>query len=112
MGDCVVTITDLRLGQTITTTSGPEGSESQGIYNIDLSWFSEPWVPGDMLHVTATKGTYSGFTDAPATQNDDAFDQIDVVLYPGVAPTYTITLTVTDSFGRFDTISWEVTLSP
>jgi PKD repeat protein len=116
----IVSVTNVRTGETIVWDETRESWDpNMNIYSVDCSEFqlivppaTQSWVTGDILHVEATKGTYTGFTDAPITNTPEGYDIIDVVLYPGAAPTYTITLLVTDSFGRTATISRDVTLSP
>jgi hypothetical protein len=116
----IVSVTNVRTGETIVWDETRESWDpNSNIYSVDCSEFqlivapaTTSWVFGDILHVEATKGTYTGFSDAPITNTPEGYDIIDVVLYPGAAPTYTITLLVTDSFGRTATTSMEVTLSP
>jgi PKD repeat protein len=120
MNGAIVTVTNVRTGESIIWDETREfWDPTQNTYIMDCSEFTlvvppatQSWVYGDILHVEATLGTWSGITDAPITNTPAGYDVINVVMYPGVAPTYTVTLLVTDSFGRTDTTSWVVTLSP
>jgi hypothetical protein len=67
------------------------------------------YVVGDFLRITATKPGYSGTTTGVITSADQ--DQFDVVLQP-TGKTVTITLTVTDQFGRTSIASHTYTLNP
>jgi hypothetical protein len=120
MNGAIVTVTNVRTGESIIWDETREfWDPTQNTYIMDCSEFTlvvppatQSWVYGDILHVEATLGTWSGITDAPITNTPAGYDVINVVMYPGVAPTYTVTLTVTDSFSRTATTSWDVTLSP
>ncbi len=107
IGDCGVTITNLRTGESITTTS----DAVEGIYSVDLSVLTLGWAFGDNLEVKAVKGTSAGVSVAPITDTPEGYDQIDVILLPtGGSVIVTITLTVTDTIGQTDSKSQQVTL--
>jgi len=118
---CVVVLTNLRTGESITYDSTREGYDpNSNIYSVDLSELqlivapaTTSWVYGDILHVEAKKGTTMvGSTDAPVTDTPAGYDQIDVVLRStGGSAIVTVTLTVTDTIGQTDTVSWPVTIT-
>ena len=114
MNGATVTITETRTGEVIVWDQNHDGFDpASNIYSVDLSEFPNGYTIGDILHIEATLGTYSGFTDAPITSTPEGYDWIDVIMYPGAEPIIkTITLTVTDMFGRTATYSQDVTLSP
>ena len=106
MTDCAMTFTVVRTGEVITYTE----EAGANAYVIDLSMFQDGYVIGDILHVTATKGLYSGFTDAPVSAGD--VDQVDVTLeIAHGSALMTITLTVTDTIGQTASTSRQVTIS-
>jgi hypothetical protein len=100
---CNVTITNLRTGETLTNTSDPV----YGYYIVDATEFMLGWYIGDLLRITATKGTLIGWTSARLTDSPNGYDQIDVKL--GVVQA-TITLTVTDTLGQTAMVSKTVAL--
>jgi PKD repeat protein len=108
LGGCEVTVTNMRTGESIATASYLDS----GVYSIDMSQFQLGWIFGDMLNVTATKGAFTGWTEAPVTDNELEYDQIDVVLLAGEGQPIevTITLTITDSFGRTGNVSKRILL--
>jgi PKD repeat protein len=115
---CNVTVTIMRTGETIVWDETREiWDPNVNIYSVDMSEFqlivppaTRPWVVGDILHVEVTKGSYSGFTDAPLTAMDnfEGYIQIDVTLD---VVTVTVTLTVMDTIGQTDSVSQIVKLS-
>jgi WD40 repeat protein len=121
LNGCVVVITNTRTGESITYDSTREfWDPNSNVYCVDLSELqlivapaTTPWVFGDILHVTATNGTFTGSSDAPVTLNELGYDQIDVTL-TDQAPVYRvfITLTVTDAIGQTSTVGRWVTLFP
>jgi PKD repeat protein len=118
---CVVVVKNMRTGESITYDSTREGYDpNSNIYSVDLSELqlivapaTTSWVFGDILEVTATKGTTMiGTTSAPVTDTPAQFDQIDVVLLPtGGSAIVTVTLTVTDTIGQTASVSWPVTIT-
>ncbi len=76
---CVVNLTDLRTGLTLTTTS----SEMPGLYIVDINTIPGGWLPGDTIRVTATLGPLKGTAtfvitaDAPGPLG---YIQADVIL--------------------------------
>jgi len=116
---CTVFITNMRTGESIVYDSTREfWDPTSNVYSVDLSEFRlivppayTSWVFGDLLNVTAVKGTAFGWTVAPITDNPYGHDQIDVVLAGVFGPILkTVTLTVTDAIGRTDSVSQTVTL--
>ena len=109
---CVVTITNTRTGEYIVFDDTHYGWDPNlNVYTVDLSELQSGWTIGDVLHVTAVKGTASGWAEAPVTDNSVGYDQIDVVLSPsGGSKNVTITLTVMDSMGQTDSVSQQVTI--
>jgi hypothetical protein len=105
MADCAMTFTVVRTGETILYTEEP----GQYAYVIDMSMFQNGYVVGDSLRITATAPGYNGTTIGVITAADQ--DQFDVVLQP-TGKLVTITLTVTDQFGRTASVSHTYTLNP
>jgi PKD repeat protein len=111
MGSCLVNITDTRTGDSIYTYSDPY--ELMGLYDVDISRFTHAWTFGDVLNISATKGTFIGYTEAPITDNPNGYLRIDVTLNPAAnAVVKTVTLTLTDTIGLTCTTSRTVTLFP
>jgi hypothetical protein len=81
---CDVIITDLTTMEQIVTTS----SDPEGIYSVDLSELTLGWVVGDILNVTATKGSAVGWSEAPITDTPSGYDQIDVTLSGTAIPEF------------------------
>ena len=106
--DCVMTFTVVRTGEVLLYTEEAGASA----YVIDMSMFQNGYVTGDILRITATAPGYSGTTDGTITAAD--VDSFDVVLQSsGPLPfDVTITLTVTDQFGRTASVSHTYTLTP
>ena len=109
---CTVTVTDMRLGETIVWDETREyWDPNLNLYVVELLEFMGGYMIGDLLNVTATKGTFVGWAEAPVT--DNGFDQIDVILSPTIVPmTVTITLTVTDMLGQTASVSQRVVFYP
>jgi PKD repeat protein len=106
MASCSVTITNLRTGGTLATTS-----DATGFYMKDIAnELPGGYVIGDTVRVDATKGTASGSTTAVLLAG--SYTPVDVILYDiGPEPIVrTITLTVIDAKGLTDTETKEVTL--
>ncbi len=81
---CDVVITDMTSMEQIITTSDP----TLGIYSVDLSSLTLGWTVGDILNVTATKGTQIGWSEAPITDTPSGYDQIDVTLNGTAIPEF------------------------
>ena len=108
LNGCVVTVTNLATMEAITYTQAADSN----IYSIDMSEFQLGYAFGNILDVTAVKGTMIGTTQAPITDNANGYDQIDVILLPtGGSATVTITLTVTDTIGQTASVSQQVTIA-
>ena len=111
---CIVTVTNTRTGEFVVWDESRELWDPDiNAYVVDMTEFWEyGWQFGDVLNVTATKGTLIGWTEAPITDSDSGFDQIDVILRGAVGyMTVMITLTVLDSIGRTASVSQTVTLN-
>jgi len=120
MNGAIVTVTNMRTGEVLVWDETREfWDPTQNTYIMDGSEFTlvvppatQSWVYGDILNVTATKGTNTGWTEAPMTENPSGYDVINVVLLPmGGSFTKIITLTVTDTIGQTNSVSWPVTLT-
>ena len=114
---CAMFITNMRTGESIIYDSTREfWDPTSNVYSVDLSEFRlvvppayTSWVIGDLINVTAVKGTAFGWNAAPITNTPN--DRIDVVLAGVFGPILkTVTLTVTDTIGRTDSVSQTVTL--
>jgi chitodextrinase len=104
--DCAMTFTVVRTGETILYTQ----EAGQSAYVIDMSMFTVyGYQVGDFLRITATAPGYNGTTTGVLTAADQ--DQFDVVLQP-TGKLVTITLTVTDQFGRTASVSHTYMLNP
>ena len=115
---CIVHVTNKRTGETLVYDSTREfWDPTSNVYSVDGSEFqlvippaTQSWIFGDVLHVEATNGAYSGSAEAPITENPDQNDRIDVVLTSATI-VKTITLIVTDSYGQSSVpVSRDVTL--
>jgi hypothetical protein len=95
----------VRTGETILYTE----EAGQNAYVIDMSMFQSGYVVGDSLRITATAPGYSGTITGVISAAD--LDQFDVVMQP-IGKNVTITLTVTDQFGRTSSASHTYTLNP
>ncbi len=107
--DASVTITNTRTGATANVVT----DSAYGVYTYDLSYITGGYLVGDVLSVTATKGTYTGTNTGIV--NAAAYVQIDVVVQNTQPPApfdVTITLTVTDSIGQTAVVSHTITLTP
>lgn len=93
--DCTVVITDLTHVGTTTLLS-----DSTGFYLVDLGSFVA-YSNGDVIQITATKGTLSGTAEGVVDTNQP-YLVLDVTLISIAPPPFdvTITLTVTDTIGR------------
>jgi chitodextrinase len=110
--DCVLTFTDVNTGKSFTYTQ----EAGANAYVVDASMFGEAgsYANGDTVHITATAPGYYGEADYIINTANDMDGPWDVILHPsGPAPfDVTITLTVTDMYGRTATISQTVTITP
>lgn len=110
--DCSITIENLRTGAVNYTTS--VDMMGYAYYEYNLNDMSGGWVNGDIIQITATKGTLSGVAEAPIVASL-GYLWIDVTLVGvGPPPPYdvTITLTVTDALGQAASVSKVVTVVP
>jgi hypothetical protein len=73
LGDCTVTITNVRLGISDVTTS-----DGTGLYQYDLVDMVEPYLVGDEILVEAEKDSMSGSSVGYVTA--EPFDMINVTL--------------------------------
>ncbi len=109
--DCLMTVKNMRTGESSTTMS----DSVYGFYNIDIgdvTAYPSSYLVGDLIKVTAEKGTLIGSTEGNV--NAEAYVQLDVTLTGGTPLPFdrTITLTVTDIKGQTSTFSVKVTLVP
>ena len=110
--DCMVTVTNVRLGMSTTVMS-----DSSGSYNCDLNLIGGedyPYVNGDEILIEAVKGELSGSATI-VVDTAIPYIQVDLVLEGEEPPEpfdVTITLTVTDNDGLSTTVSQTVTLYP
>jgi hypothetical protein len=81
---CDVVLTDKTTGDTLVTTSDALG----GIYSEDAANFANGYAIGDIINVTATKGSQVGWSEAPITDTPSGFDQIDVTLNGSAIPEF------------------------
>jgi hypothetical protein len=109
-----VTITDITTGTMWTGTTDME----YGYYSVDLNMYWESpegvgWAEGDVIQVDVTKGAGTGTAQGIALGlGNEAFMKLDIVMIGGepVAHEFTITLTVTDTYGQSTSVSEIVTL--
>ena len=100
---CYVYVTNMRTGETVVWDESRDGWDpTVAAYAVNLVEFPSGYYIGDLLYVEATKDTLIGWTEAPVTNNENGFDQIDVTLNHTLT---VITLTVTDAIGQTDSIS-------
>jgi PKD repeat protein len=108
VSDCAIMVTNMRTGAVNYTTS----DTLYGYYEFNLNDQIGGVAEGDMIKVTATKGTMSGEATGQALYAV-GFVFLNVVLTAGVVPyDVTITLTVTDSVGQIASVSKTVTVTP
>lgn len=108
LGECTVTITNPRLGESRTVVSLADGRYMYDLANMATE-NEEYYADGDEILVEAVKdtlvGSSTGYVDTAAGNNL----QLDVILEGGAEPfEVTITLTVTDNDGM--TSTWSETL--
>jgi PKD repeat protein len=72
--DCHVIVTNVRTGEFVENMSDPQ----YGAYIVDMTQFMLGYFIGDVLNVTATKG--SMFGSAQGLVSSNGYDQIDVIL--------------------------------
>jgi len=107
LNDCDLFFTNMRTGESFTYKEEP----GYNVYVVDASQFTLRYLIGDLVNVTAVKGTAFGWTVAPLTDSSNGYDWIDVVLAGVLEPIEkTVTLTVTDTIGRTDSVSQTVAL--
>jgi PKD repeat protein len=102
-----VTITDVNTGQVWTTTS----DDLYGFYMVDLNQpLPVTWAAGDTIRVDVVKGPLSGTATGIAMgPGTEAYLQLDVTVTGVLPPTlFTVTLTVTDTFGQTAMIHMDV----
>jgi len=105
---CDITIQNLRTGDVVYTTSDAD----YGYYEYDLNKLPSGYLDGDIIKVTATKGSLSGSAEG-ALSKALGFLYLNVVLTGGAQPyDVTITLTVTDELGQSASYSQIVTIVP
>jgi len=108
VSDCAIMVTNMRTGAVNYTTS----DTLYGYYEFNLNDQIGGVAEGDMIKVTATKGTMSGEATGQALYAV-GFVLLEVVLTGGAVPyDVTITLTVTDSVGQIASVSKTVTVTP
>ncbi|HXK36788.1 MAG TPA: PKD domain-containing protein, partial [Candidatus Paceibacterota bacterium] len=106
---CTVTVTNIRTGDSGTTTT----EYDYGVYMIDLAdqlFFPSGWMEGDFIQVTAESGVFAGSASGPI-EPGVGYLWLDVILGPTVS-SYTITLTVTDTIGQTRTASESLLIAP
>jgi PKD repeat protein len=102
---CTVTITDVNTGEYTTVLSG-----TNGFYSVNLGGFAA-WTAGDIVKVTAVKGTLAGENQGTVA---GTYLALDVKLIETGSPPFdvVITLTVTDTIGQTTTVQETVTIYP
>jgi len=102
---CDLTITDLNTGEFTTAVS-----DLNGFYSVDLGSFAA-WTTGDIVEVTAVKGTLAGENQGVVA---GSYLRLDVTLFETAPLPFDviITLTVTDTIGQTNTVYQTVTVYP
>ena len=81
--DCTVEITNVETSESLASTS-----HEDGLYMTDLAALPSGWEYGDIINVTAVKGTQTGWNEAPVTNDGGTFPPyvwINVTMSTGTA---------------------------
>jgi len=98
MNGCRVVVTNLRTGESLYPPHWQ--LPDQNVWAADLADLTLGFAFGDILNVTATKGTYVGWADSPIIDNGGTeYLVIDVALH-SIPTMRAIALTVTDTIGQ------------
>ena len=109
--DCLLTFRNVNNGKSFTYHEEP----GQNSYVVDASMFGDSgYANGDIINVTATVDSYIGWVEYPINMANDMDGPWDIILHSSESVPFdvTITLTVTDMYGRTATISRTVTITP
>jgi len=108
--DCVVKITNVRTGAWNLTAS----SATTGLYRFNLHSIAGDFIEGDLINITATKGTMIGWNESAVPTPMGSYMTMHVTLVETAAEPFqvTITLTVTDSKGQSATLVQTVMIYP
>jgi len=105
---CVVKVTNTRTGEWGEITS----SATTGLYRFNLWSLPSDFLAGDLINITATKGTMIGWNESAVPTPMGSYMTMHVTLVDSAEQPLevTITLTVTDAKGQTDSMSQVVTL--
>ncbi len=95
---CIVFVTNVRTGETISTTSDP----IEGVYSVDANQFALGWRFGDVIDVTALKDSMFGENEGIIVDTPEGYLWLDIIL---TGPGHMIMLTVTDTLGQTSTMT-------